>query len=548
MTQQRWDVVLKVLDGPLAGGGEQVYRGPVVRIGAAPGPGGFSLNGYRGLDARHATVTAYEGGEATIAPVGTNQVRMAPHANVKWEEIDPMAGPEYLSEGCAVHLGPVGRGATLEFVECRRLGVWSGGALASEAGGIQSVGPGMGTPGAPPAAFDARSTKRIRSSTVPPWFIGCMVMMTALFVTVPLAAVFIRAISIERLGPVEEGESFYTFADVKKEDINPKLKEGLNQPFHDFVVAPSADVSGMRRLEDPENWDENFYDMVVASVQTHIKAWSVFKRLEVVREDYAYVLEELRHEDMPDVIAGMPYLESRYSADLQSIACAKGYWQFMPEVAWRIDRDGGIPFKVRDCKFKDADVLWSPETPTPPPGVMKNAPYIDKEQHNCRIKACRVDDRMDLKKSTAAAIFSLGEAWSDPDIRKSGSAVAITIASHNAGYDDSRFGRRKRSNLRDAWFRWKKGKSDDEWPLFYGENITTSTPHESQWNGSVLPPETQHYVYTIVAEHILAVCYYGLNYADMPAFKDYRQYTQGDGYCKQLNIPTSGEVKKHKSK
>src|SRR5690606_4087780 len=102
-------------------------------------------------------------------------------------------GPEYLSEGCAIHLGPVGRGVTMEFVACRRLGVWSGGALASEAGA--PAPPGI-VSGAPPAAFDARGSRRIRSSTVPAWFIGCMVMMTAVFVAVPLAVVFVNAISI----------------------------------------------------------------------------------------------------------------------------------------------------------------------------------------------------------------------------------------------------------------------------------------------------------------------------------------------------------------
>jgi len=540
--QERWDVVLKVLDGPLSGSGEQVHRGPVVRIGAQPGPGGFQLSGYRGLDARHCTITAYEGGTASVAPVGTNQVRMAPHANVNWKEIDPMGGPEYLSEGCALHLGPVGRGATLEFVECRRLGVWAGGALASEAQGIQSSGGNV-----PPAAFDARATKRIRSSTVPPWFIGCMVLLTAIFVAVPLTVVFVRAISIEPLGPVEEGEPFYKFATIKDKDINPKLKEGLNQPFHDFVMAPSIEASGMQRLEDPANWDQEFYDKVAASVQTHLKAWSVFKRLDVVREDYAEVLTEVRQAGLPDVIAAMPYLESRYNPALQSIACAKGYWQFMPEVAVRIDRDDpSLSFKVRDCKFRDADVLWTPKDPTPPPNVMKNAPYIDHDNHNCRIKACRVDDRTDLKRSTAAAIFSLSEAYQDPDLRKSGSIVAIAILSHNAGYDDSRFGRRKRSNLRDAFFRWKKGRKQDDLSNFYGDNITTDTPLEKAWNGSVLPPETQHYAYTIVAEHIIAVCYYGQNYGDqIKAFKDYRRYTQGDGYCKKLNIPTTAKVQAH---
>ena len=80
MSKERWDIAIKVLNGPLASLGEQVFRGPVVRIGADPGPGGVKLNGYRGLDARQCVITAYDGGSASVAPVGSNQLRLAPHA------------------------------------------------------------------------------------------------------------------------------------------------------------------------------------------------------------------------------------------------------------------------------------------------------------------------------------------------------------------------------------------------------------------------------------------------------------------------------------
>ena len=78
MSQERWDVIIRVLDGPLAGLGEQTLQGPVVRIGVNPGPGGLALAGYRGLDQRQAVITAYEGGKVSIAAVGANQVRTAP--------------------------------------------------------------------------------------------------------------------------------------------------------------------------------------------------------------------------------------------------------------------------------------------------------------------------------------------------------------------------------------------------------------------------------------------------------------------------------------
>ena len=82
MGQERWDVVLKAFAGVLAVRGEFTQRGPVVRIGANPGPGGLKLTGYRGLDGRQAVITAYAGGEVSISPVGSNQVRVAPHQKV----------------------------------------------------------------------------------------------------------------------------------------------------------------------------------------------------------------------------------------------------------------------------------------------------------------------------------------------------------------------------------------------------------------------------------------------------------------------------------
>ena len=186
MTQQeRWDVILKLLDGPMKGVGEQKLRGPVIRIGANPGPGGFTLTGYRGLDARQCVITAYAGGSASIAPVGTNQVRMAPHANVNWPDIDPIPGPEYLSPGCALHLGPVGRGATIEFVKAEKFGQWEQGQLLSEAadiaepGGLSSAGP------QPPASYDARRVNRVLSSTAPFWFLGCSTLGACLLYTSP---------------------------------------------------------------------------------------------------------------------------------------------------------------------------------------------------------------------------------------------------------------------------------------------------------------------------------------------------------------------------
>ncbi|MBT3219543.1 MAG: hypothetical protein HN348_10670, partial [Proteobacteria bacterium] len=226
MSQERWDVVLKVLNGPLAAMGEQVFRGPVVRIGANPGPGGLKLTGYRGLDGRQCVVTAYDGGSVSVAPVGTNQARMAPHPNVKWKEIDPLRGPEYLSDGCALHLGPVGRGCTIEFVESRRLGVWETGRLASEAAGQGQVAQ-MGRMGQPgqgpvPVAIDARSVGQVRASNVPIWFLGILFLMalgTATIILIIGVWVFLQR-EVVSLGPVEEGYEFYGSIDLDSTEVS----------------------------------------------------------------------------------------------------------------------------------------------------------------------------------------------------------------------------------------------------------------------------------------------------------------------------------------
>jgi hypothetical protein len=61
--------------------------------------------------------------------------------------------------------------------------------------------------------------------------------------------------------------------------------------------------------------------------------------------------------------------------------------------------------------------------------------------------------------------------------------------------------------------------------------------------GGVLVSHTQHYGYNIVAQHMLAVCYYGKNYNNDAAFTPYRKYLKKDGYCaKLIKVPTKEEV------
>jgi len=568
VSNERFDVVLRALNGPLASMGEQKFQGPLVRIGTNPGPGGFALTGYRGIDARQCVITAYGEGEATVGPVGNNQVRMAPHPNVKWKDIDPLTQPEYLNNGCAIHLGPVGRGCTIEFLRVEKLGVWTAGRVGSAQENVQAVEVSEPIAAARKAA-PKRSVARIAAATLPIWIIGCLGLFVAVvagvLVVVGLGSGGIITTEVEKLGPVEEGEEYYQSVELGDSEMDEKTLDGLAEGFRRFVAKPSADKAeefgrtDVDMITDPKEWDQRAFQYVAASVEKHVKSKSFFKRLDDVHEYYAQVVTQLRDAGLPEAIASMPYTESRYRPELQSWACAKGFWQFMPEVAYRLERKNGLDFRVRDCKLRKADgstFLWSPKAFTPPNGIMKNGVYIDKnsglkvpDPDICMIPmqgGCRVDDRKDLERSTEAAIVALGEAWDDEVLGRSGSAVSATILSHNGGYDDSRFGKRKSFNVLPAFRKWSGGKPESEHHTFYGQNIKCKDHHGGPkgrlFCGSTLFPETQHYAYNIIAQHILAACYYGKNYEDQ--YEAYRNWESllDEGYCTRFAIPTSQTV------
>ena len=119
-TLERWDILVQFLDGPLAMRRDIEMLGPTIHIGMNPGPTGFKLEGYRGLDGRQAVITVYSGSSISIAPIGNLQTRVSNDQHVNWNDIHPINGPVYLSEGDVVHLGPPGRGATVILLRARR--------------------------------------------------------------------------------------------------------------------------------------------------------------------------------------------------------------------------------------------------------------------------------------------------------------------------------------------------------------------------------------------------------------------------------------------
>jgi hypothetical protein len=416
--------------------------------------------------------------------------------------------------------------------------------------------PGRGTPagrGIPgtqgiPAAYDARKVGRISSMTrVGSILLGCGTLaagaIAVMFVAVGVFWLATR--DVASLGPTEDGLEFYPQVGAEEvAKIRPDLLEGLETPFYDFVMGPNiaATEGYVTGLDVPKNWDIQLLRYTTASVEQHIKSKSFFGRLDAVQLEYARVVTMMRAAGLPEVLAAIPYQESRYQRDLQSLACARGYWQFMPEVAYRVAVDARMDFTVKNCRFRGrGDFLWSPSKKTPPPNVYENGEYMENRQ--CIIERCEIDDRSDIEKSTAAAAFTLGEAWKDPAIARSGAAVQIIIASHNAGYDDGRFGAKKSTNLLPAYQRWAKAAGQVNGHKFVGENIKCPDRETPGYCGSALPAETQHYVYPIIAQHLLAVCYYAQNYPQNAAFQPWVGYaTDADGYCKKFKIPNKSEA------
>ena len=539
MSQERWDVVLRFLDGPLQFKGSVVARGPVVRIGAKPGPGDLELTGYRALDDRHAVITCYEGGRVAIAPVGVNQVRVAAHAHVDWAEIQPIQGPVYLSDLNVIHLGPIERGATFEFVEAQRLGVWQKHQIISDAAQVNPE-------------IESSEVKELDASRgIPSWFIPTTVVMfliTAAVVLIPNIEDLIKG-EVPMIGPEMEGEEYVVFVDAT-EPIEQHLFDGLKQPFHDFIMGPNAQAARWPELaENDKLWDKRFYEFTTRSVSVHGRYWAFWKRLDTVRDEYAFVVNEMRKNKLPEALSAIPYQESRYKPDPVSFVCAKGWWQFMPETANR----AGV--QVKSCRLRGVKQPWEPVDPIPVTNVIRNAIYVSGGR--CRITSCDVDERTDLAISTRGAAEILGEAWRDEDFQRSGAGVQLTILTHIAGYHDQRFAKpgKKYWNILPKYRRYLEKNKLDRAQDFYGRNLTCGDlKQENEASitntcGGMLWNHSQHYAYNIVAQHLLAVCYYGKNYGDNTVFAPWRKYSRGNGYCNtHIKVPTADEVRKRSGK
>ena len=221
----------------------------------------------------------------------------------------------------------------------------------------------------------------------------------------------------------------------------------------------------------------------------------------------------------------------------------------MPETALRAN------VQVAGCKLRGVKQLWTPQDIIPVRNIARNAIYA--RGGSCKITSCDEDERTDLQVSTRGALFLLGEAWKDKDIRRSGAGVQLTILTHIAGYHDQRFAKpgQKYMNILPRYLRYLDRKKLERAPDFYGQNLTCGDLKQDSQASivarccGVLSNHAQHYAYNITAQHLLAVCYYGKNYGDNAVFSPWRKYSRGKGYCNtHIKVPTAEEVRKRSGK
>jgi hypothetical protein len=583
---ERWDIILRFLDGPLAYRGELPMLGPTIHVGSNPGPDGLKMEGYRGIDDRQAVFTAYDGATVSIAPIGTLQVRVSPDEHVNWNNVSPLRQHVYLSPGDAIHFGPPNRGGTCIFIRAQRMGEWQQGKIMSEAAqgsstkqkGLASVNmygdsfsKGSGSLSGKGAVSNNQSaSSRVKvidtMKGIPIWFIP-MMLGTGSFFTLSLGLiVFIYFQQLpDPIGPIQDG---YEYVDITQ-DLDKLIAQqtdksiqiassrygNIEAAYDIFVASPNADAAKQPALKEQKNFDKKLFEWVKRSAIVlggYKKFWD---RLDAVKESYAHVLHQTRKAGLPDVIAGIPYQESGYTAqERHNLVCARGWWQFLPEIA----KQAEIP--ISSCMIAGRSTPWEP-TMAPPIGILSNAVYVNHNngtKYGCLIQSCATDGRTDLVYSTQGAMKLLKKAYDDERLKASGSITQLVIASHNAGYDNSPYDAKKQRNR--VNIRWafedfvKKYNKEQVWaPDFFGRNITCETASaEGGYAGntrcgeSVMVKETQHYVPLIIAQHILAACYYGTNYPDfeVEGEKVFRAYAdnlvQGNGYCTTIKVPRPG--------
>jgi hypothetical protein len=506
-TFERWDVVIAEVHGEAV----HTLAGPTIKMGRAPGPGGLAFVGAALLDTTHAVLDVTDG-VAVLYPAGNSVV----YAAASVDELArgaPVRAPLHIDAGTIVHLGPLHRGVTLRLDEVRRVGarVAPRGLVADTTAFLRG------------GHIATQVTRRPYDALVAGAFVGLAL------VAVAAAGLWFMwsQRGVDPLGPIYDTEERYSFVGPG-EPADPPMHAALAPGFEAFVMAPNAAAAAWPELAgDRAAWDEALYARVSRSAAAHARQWPFWRRLEAVRGDYAATVGALRRAGLPEVLAAIPFYATGYRADARGPACELGPWQLVPELALR----GGLG--VRDCTIRGVDLPWNPDAFVP----AARPAYL--EAGTCRLAGCATDERGDVLASAGGAARLLADAWRDPAFAASGAAVQLTIASHFAGYDDARFDAAPHpTNILPAYRGWLVAKGAPRAAAFVGDNLRCEKPG-AETCGGVLTGDTQHAVYSVIAQHLLAVCYYGRNHArSQVEFAEWAGY--GSGYCVGVRVPDSG--------
>ena len=209
-------------------------------------------------------------------------------------------------------------------------------------------------------ATHARQVRKVGSTSgtirniavkgAPIWILGCMSLMLVTAMSVVLGVIFLRPPAPMEMPdlPVAQQREFYEEVNPKRSKLVEKRLSGFNDAFYQFVAEPNANNAAtvgnranIDEIVDPRgNWDQRLLEYIVASFE--VRAPIVLKKLDSIKDHYLTVLIELRNANppLPDVFAGIPYLESRYSPRALSNMCTgvvavyARIWPPSPKAIW----------------------------------------------------------------------------------------------------------------------------------------------------------------------------------------------------------------------
>lgn len=137
--------------------------------------------------------------------------------------------------------------------------------------------------------------------------------------------------------------------------------------------------------------------------------------------ELAAIRDEVAIRGLPPVFVGIPMWESYLDTEAVSRSCAAGAWQLMPETAVELG------LQVQECQI--GGMVWSPaKGSVSSPG----SPYRLSDG-TCGISSCAVDERVDLSRSTIAAIDLLERTYLAPDLERNPDRAALTVLAYHDG-------------------------------------------------------------------------------------------------------------------